>query len=115
MHPGCHTHMAKGAHILLVVCSDEHVELLIFPIIILRVPGSTLLDTATTTNCDLGVGLFLHALLRVATRPDDEADEVVAGVLLLGYEDLAVLLGRPPVRGGPAQQSRSVHPICCMW
>ena len=92
----------EGAHILLVVCSDEHVELLILAIVVLGVPGSTLLDTATTADGDLGVGLFLHALLGVAARPNDQADEVVARVLLLGNEDLAVLLGRPPVWWGPA-------------
>ena len=86
-------------HIPLGVTRDEHMELLLFSIVILGIPGSTLLDRPLAPDGDLGVGLLLHPLLGVAPRPDDQADEVVAGVGGLGDEDLAMLLGGSVVVG----------------
>lgn len=63
-------------------------ELLILPIVILGILVCTLLNGATTPNGNLGVSLLLHALLCVATGANDEANEVVVGVLMLWDGDL---------------------------
>lgn len=57
----------------LAVSCDEHVEFLVFSVVILRVSRCTLLHGPAATNGDLGVGLHLHPLLCVATRSDDQA------------------------------------------
>ena len=57
--------------------------------------STNLLDAAPTADGDLGVGLPLHALLRVAAGPDDQPDEVGLRVLPHWDEDLALLLARP--------------------
>jgi len=58
------------------------------------------LDTTLPPNDNLGTSLLLHALLRVATRANDEADKVVAGVLLHGDVELLLELGWAVVGGG---------------
>lgn len=66
-----------------------------------------LLDAAPPPDRDLGVGLRLHALLRVAARPDDEPYEVVTRVLVDGDVDLArVPFLEGGARGGAAR--------CCL-
>ena len=62
-----------------------------------------LLDGSAPADGDAGVGLRLHALLRVAARADDETEEVVPGVLGDGDDDLALLLGGAVV-GGRAER-----------
>ncbi len=80
----CHT--SYLVHVLVRLSCDEHVQL----VVLARLgpargvaPRAALLDAALAPDGDLGVGLALHALLRVATRPNDEPDEVEGGVLLL--------------------------------
>ena len=63
-------------------------ELLILAVVIFGVAAGTLLDTALAADGDLGVGLLLHALLGVAARSDDQPDEIVARIVLLGDEHL---------------------------
>lgn len=76
-------------------------QLLFFSIIILGVPGCPLLDRPPTPDGYLGVGLLLHALLSVSSGPNDETYEVVARVVLLRDEDLALLFAGPVVGRWP--------------
>lgn len=76
-------------------------QLLFFPIIILGVPGCPLFDGAPTSDGNLGVGLLLHALLSVSSGTNNETNEVVARVVLLRNEDLALLFARPVVGRWP--------------
>ncbi len=105
-HPGtdCLSQGRGGekAHIFLLVAGDEDMQLLILAVVILGVATGPLLDTALATDGNLGVRLLLHALLGVAARPNDEADEVVPRVILLGYEYL-----RPTQKD--AETKRVVH------
>ena len=53
------------------------------------VPRTPILDSTPAADHDLAARLALHALLRVATRPDDGAEEVVARVLFDWHDELA--------------------------
>lgn len=80
--------MGLRAHILHAVASDKNMQLLVFAVVILGVPAGALLHAALAPDGNLGVGLLLHALLRVTARPDDQPDEIVTRVVLLRDEDL---------------------------
>lgn len=58
------------------------------------------LDAPLPPDDNLGTGLLLHPLLRVAARADDEPDEIVPWVLLHGDVELLLKLGRAVVGGG---------------
>mmetsp|Transcript_37926 Transcript_37926/g.95920 ORF Transcript_37926/g.95920 Transcript_37926/m.95920 type:complete len:607 (+) Transcript_37926:402-2222(+) len=92
-------HHARAVNILLRGAGDEHVQLLLLAVVVLGVAVGALLDTAPPPDGNLGVGLRLHALLRVAARADEQADEVVGGELVLGDAHLDVELARPVVGG----------------
>ena len=52
-------------------------------------PRTPVLDSTLAADHHLAARLALHALLRVAARPDDGAEEVVARVLFDGHDELA--------------------------
>lgn len=82
---------------------NEHMKVLVLTGIWLEVPllqQLTLLDAALPSDYNLGPRLLLHPLLRVAAGADDEANEVVARVLLHGDVELLVELGRAVIGGG---------------
>ncbi len=78
----------QAAHVLLLVASDEHVQLLVLAVVIFGVAAGALFDAALAADGDFCVGLLLHALLGVAARADDQPNEVVARIVLLGDEHL---------------------------
>eukprot|EP00968_Pinguiococcus_pyrenoidosus_P005507 scaffold358_cov256-Pinguiococcus_pyrenoidosus.AAC.18 len=90
-------HSRGVLHGLLVRARDEHVELVVDVVAVDgAVPMPTaFLHTALPADGDAAARLALHALLRVAARADDEADEVVVGELLHGN----VHLPRDPLAG----------------
>eukprot|EP00955_Chlamydomonas_euryale_P008493 90399-Chlamydomonas_euryale.AAC.1 len=87
-------HLCRTLDVVLRVARDEHVQLLVLAVVVRRVAVDALLDAALASDRNLRVGLLLHRLLRIAAWPDDEANEVVAGVLLDGDEDFERKLAR---------------------
>mmetsp|Transcript_17671 Transcript_17671/g.53163 ORF Transcript_17671/g.53163 Transcript_17671/m.53163 type:complete len:350 (+) Transcript_17671:610-1659(+) len=98
-------HLRRVVHISLVVAGDKHVQVFVFAVVVARIACSTLLHTASPPDGDLRVCLPLHALLGVATRANDQANEIGAWVLLLRDPHLLPLLGGPVVGG------RAVHGV----
>lgn len=96
-------HTSCSIQRLLGLCLNKYVEVLVLARIWLEVPllqQLALLDTALPTDDNLRTGLLLHPLLGVATGANNEADKVVAGVLLHGDVELLLELGRAVVGGG---------------
>lgn len=88
------TPCALTTYILLGVPRNEDMQLLFLSIIILRISSCAFLDRPPTPDGNLGVGLLLHALLSIAPGTNDQPNEVIAGVVLLGDEDFAFLFTR---------------------
>ena len=79
--PEAHAHAPFNEHVhRLLVLGAERLAIM---------PRTAVLDRALATDHDLAARLPLHALLRVAARPDDGAEEVVARVLFDGHDELA--------------------------
>jgi hypothetical protein len=96
-------HTSSRIQCLLRICLNKHVEVFVLAGIWLQVPlleQLPFLDTTLPPDDNLGTSLLLHALLRVATRANDEADKVVAWVLLHGDVELLLELGWAVVGGG---------------
>ena len=82
--------LAPGMHLLIRAFDDDvHRLLVLRPERTPVVPPAALLDRALAAHHDLAAALGLHALLRVAARPDDRAEEVVARVLFDRHDELA--------------------------
>mmetsp|Transcript_35872 Transcript_35872/g.67641 ORF Transcript_35872/g.67641 Transcript_35872/m.67641 type:complete len:623 (-) Transcript_35872:404-2272(-) len=92
-------HLPRRVHVLIAVALDQYVQVVVLAVVPPRVTHRALLHRPPPADGDLGVGLPLHALLRVATWPDDEPEKVVPRVLLGWDVQLALLLLRAVVRG----------------
>ena len=60
-----------------------------------------------TASPDLGACVLLHALLRVPSRPDDDANEIVGGVVLVGDVHFPARLGADIVGWRLCEQDKS--------
>ena len=106
-------HLCRLLRYLHRVRRNEHVQLLILAGVGLHVPpcrGAALLDAALAAQCDFGARLALHALLCVATRADNEPDEVVAREFLDRHGNLQDLLARLVV-GRRAEARAQPHQV----
>lgn len=79
------------AYFVLSIGDDETVQ--VFVVVVRRAPHAirstlSLLDRTFASNRDLGARLPLHLLQRVATRTDEETEEVNLGELFDGNEHL---------------------------
>jgi len=91
-------HVRSIVDILLGVSLNEHVQVLVLAVVVLRIPRCAFLDGALAPDGNLRVCFFLHPLLCVAAWTDDQPDEVVTWVLLLRDENLTGFLLRFIVR-----------------